>query len=172
LGHQLRVQLGAALVHEPELLVLDEPFSGLDPVGVDDLAAVLADRARAGATVLFSSHQLDLVEHLCDSVAIINRGRCVAAGAVRELERGGAARLAVEVADDPDGRWAQGLAGVTVSENLGGRLRLVLDSSADPSHVAAAATAAGRLEHFAYETRRLSEVFREAVGQPLEQVAA
>jgi ABC-2 type transport system ATP-binding protein len=172
LGNQQRVQLAAALVHSPELLVLDEPFSGLDPAGVDDLAGVLAERARAGATVLFSSHQLDLVEHLCDSVAIINRGRCVAAGAVRDLERGGNPRLAVEVAGDPTGAWVRGIAGVTVSENLGGRLRLILGPDADPGHVAAAATAAGRLEHFAYETRRLSEVFREAVGQPLDEAAA
>lgn len=172
LGNQQRAQLAAALVHSPELLVLDEPFSGLDPVGVDDLADVLAERARAGATVLFSSHQLDLVEHLCDSVAIINRGRCVASGAVRELERGGNPRLVVEVAGDPRGTWAQQLEGVTVSENLGGRLRLTLGPDTDPGQIAAAATAAGRLEHFGYETRRLSEVFREAVGSSADGAAA
>ncbi len=83
LGNQQRVQLAAALVHDPEVLVLDEPFSGLDPVGVDALAGVLLERARRGVPVVFSSHQLDLVERLCDSVGIINAGRMVAAGTVR-----------------------------------------------------------------------------------------
>src|ERR687894_1376320 len=85
LGNQQRVQLGVALVHDPEVLVLDEPFSGLDPVGVDALAGVLLDKARAGVPVVFSSHQLDLVERLCDSVGIINAGRMVASGTVGEL---------------------------------------------------------------------------------------
>ena len=85
LGNQQRVQLAAALVHDPEVLVLDEPFSGLDPVGVDALAGVLLERARRGVPVVFSSHQLDLVERLCDSVGIINAGRMVAAGTVEDL---------------------------------------------------------------------------------------
>ena len=85
LGNQQRVQLAAALVHEPELLVLDEPFSGLDPVGVDVLSGVLAEYAATGVPVVFSSHQLELVERLCEAVAIIKDGRLVASGAVDEL---------------------------------------------------------------------------------------
>ena len=85
LGNQQRVQLAAALVHDPELLVLDEPFSGLDPVGVDALSGVLAERVDAGVPVLFSSHQLELVERLCHSVAIVDHGRLVATGMVDEL---------------------------------------------------------------------------------------
>jgi ABC-2 type transport system ATP-binding protein len=100
LGNQQRVQLAAALVHSPEVLVLDEPFSGLDPVGVDVLAEVLADRAADGIPVIFSSHQLELVERLCEAVAIINRGRLVAAGRVDELRSsGGERRYQVEVVD-------------------------------------------------------------------------
>jgi ABC-2 type transport system ATP-binding protein len=98
LGNQQRVQLAAALVHEPQLLVLDEPFSGLDPAGVDVMSEVLAERAAAGVTMLFSSHQLDLVEHLCQSVAIIHRGRLVAQGSVEDLGRAGKLRVAVRVA--------------------------------------------------------------------------
>jgi ABC-2 type transport system ATP-binding protein len=166
LGNQQRVQLAAALVHEPELLVLDEPFSGLDPVGVADLAGVLAERAAAGATVLFSSHQLDLVEDLCESVAIISRGRLVAAGPVRELVRGDQPRLAVEVAGDTAGSWAKALPGVEVVANELGRVRLSLEG-ADPGAVLAAAMAAGEVQHFGYESRRLSEVFHDAVqGAP------
>ena len=100
LGNQQRVQLAAALVHEPELLVLDEPFSGLDPVGVDVLSGVLAEYAATGVPVVFSSHQLELVERLCEAVAIIKDGRLVASGAVDEL-RGPGRRVVREVVERP-----------------------------------------------------------------------
>ncbi|PZS10901.1 MAG: ABC transporter ATP-binding protein, partial [Solirubrobacterales bacterium] len=167
LGNQQRVQLAAALVHEPDLLVLDEPFSGLDPVGIDDLSAVLADRAHEGATVLFSSHQLDLVEHLCEAVAIVDQGRLVAAGTVQELSRGGRPRLAVRVAGDPDGNWTVSLPrGAHVQSNEHGTVAIALDDESDADGVLDAARAAGSVEHFAFERRRLSEVFREAVRRP------
>jgi ABC-2 type transport system ATP-binding protein len=85
LGNQQRVQLAAALVHDPTALILDEPFSGLDPIGTDLMSDVLAERSGAGAAVIFSSHQLELVERVCDRVAIVSRGRIVAAGRVDEL---------------------------------------------------------------------------------------
>ena len=111
LGNQQRVQLAAALVHDPEVLVLDEPFSGLDPVGVDALAGVLLERARGGVPVVFSSHQLDLVERLCDSVGIINAGRMVATGTVAELRaHEGRRQLRVIVPDAP-ATWAGALPG-------------------------------------------------------------
>ena len=84
-GNQQRVQLAAALVHDPDLLVLDEPMAGLDPAGVDAIGAILTTEAAAGRGVLFSSHQLDLVEHICESVAIIDRGRLVVKGRVDDL---------------------------------------------------------------------------------------
>ena len=98
LGNQQRVQLAAALVHDPRLLILDEPFSGLDPIGTEVMSEVLRERAAEGVAVIFSSHQLELVERLCDDVAIVSRGRIVAAGAVEELrtERS-RPRLRVEV---------------------------------------------------------------------------
>lgn len=86
LGNQQRVQLAAALVADPELLILDEPFSGLDPVAVDVMSEVLLERATAGVPTLFSSHQLDVVERLCDRVAIIREGRLIADGTVPELQ--------------------------------------------------------------------------------------
>src|SRR5690606_6009883 len=85
-GKPHRVQLAAALIHDAELLVLDEPLSGLDPIGVDTMAEILRSQARAGKAVVFSSHQLDLVEDLCDDVAIINRGRIVVSGNVKQLK--------------------------------------------------------------------------------------
>ena len=86
LGNQQRVQLAAALVHDPDVLILDEPFSGLDPIGTDVMSGVLHERADAGAAVIFSSHQLELVERLCDSVAIIAAGRIVNRGSLAEIE--------------------------------------------------------------------------------------
>ncbi len=163
LGNQQRVQLAAALAHDPELLVLDEPFSGLDPVGVDDLAAVLREQAEAGRTVVFSSHQLDLVEGLCQSVAIVDHGRLVTSGRVSDLAAAGPERLVVEVGGPDGGTWADAVAGVTVTERSGGRLRLHLNDGVDPQAVLGAAMAAGAVRHFGFEHRRLSEVFREAV---------
>ena len=165
LGNQQRVQLAAALVHGPELLVLDEPFSGLDPAGVDAMSEVLAERAAAGVTMLFSSHQLDLVEHLCQSVAIIHRGRLVAEGTVKDLGQAGQLRITVRVAGDDAGRWAQDLGGVaTVESNTGGTVLLSLRDRADAQAVLDRARAAGPVEHFTFERRKLSEVFRDAVG--------
>jgi ABC-2 type transport system ATP-binding protein len=164
-GNQQRVQLAAALVHDPEVLVLDEPLAGLDPTGIDAIGEVLVEQARSGRCVLFSSHQLDLVEDLCESVVIIDSGRLVARGSVDELATGGARRLAVRVDGDRQGAWAQGIAGVTVSEVDGGEVRLVLDDSTDSDMVLEAARAAGRVTEFVFGRRRLSEVFREAVGR-------
>ena len=162
-GNQQRVQLAAVLVHDPELLILDEPLAGLDPAGIDDIGAVLLERARAGCCVLFSSHQLDLVEHLCDSVVIIDRGRVVVTGDVDELLTRGPRRLAVRVEGDGDASWARGITGVTVSEMRGGVVRLILDESADSDSVLRAAMAAGRVTEFTFEGRRLTEVFRAAM---------
>src|SRR5690606_35336316 len=92
LGNQQRVQVAAALVHDPILLVLDEPFSGLDPLAIDAMGAQLRERAAAGVPVLFSSHQLELVERLCDDLVIIDHGRVVAAGEAGELRAAHAGR--------------------------------------------------------------------------------
>jgi ABC-2 type transport system ATP-binding protein len=112
--------------------------------------------------VLFSSHQLDLVEDLCESVMIIDHGRLVVSGGVDELTTAGARRLVVQVEGDREGNWARGLSGVTVSEVNGGSVRLVLREAADSDVVLKAAMAAGRVTQFSLERRRLSEVFREA----------
>lgn len=163
-GNQQRVQLAAALVHAPELLVLDEPLAGLDPSGIDAIGGVLVEQARAGCCVLFSSHQLDQVENLCESVTIIDHGRLVVTGKVDDLATSGAPRLVVRVERDRDATWAQGIPGVTISEVDGGGARLVLDPKVNSQDVLEAAMAKGRVTEFVFERRRLSEVFREALG--------
>jgi ABC-2 type transport system ATP-binding protein len=166
LGNQQRVQLGVALVHDPEVLVLDEPFSGLDPVGVDVLSGVLQERAGAGVPVVFSSHQLELVERLCEAVAIVNRGRVVATGAVEELrergQRGDHVRVRVE--EEPDASWLAGVEGAELVET-GPRGALVrLQPGAAPGRVLDAARAAGTVTHFSLERPTLSDLFRAAVA--------
>jgi ABC-2 type transport system ATP-binding protein len=163
-GNQQRVQLAAALVHDPELLVLDEPLAGLDPTGVDAIGQVLVERARSGRCVLFSSHQLDLVEDLCETVVIIDHGRLVASGSVDDLATAGTRRLAVRVEGDREGAWARGIPGTRVSEVKGGEVRIVLQDDAAGDAVLEAARAAGHVTEFVMERRRLSEVFREAVA--------
>jgi ABC-2 type transport system ATP-binding protein len=173
LGNQQRVQLAAALVHDPELLVLDEPFSGLDPVGVDAMSVVLAERAAAGVTMLFSSHQLDLVEHLCRSVAIIHRGALVARGTVEDLARGGQLRITVKVSGDDQALWTRDLAGRASLEQIAaGTATLSLASKDDAQAVLDLARRAGPVEQFGFTRRRLSEVFRDAVGADVEDIGA
>ncbi|MGY2064567.1 ABC transporter ATP-binding protein [Blastococcus sp. SYSU DS0619] len=174
LGNQQRVQLAAALVSRPEVLILDEPFSGLDPVGVDSLAEALLDQVRTGVPVVFSSHQLDLVERLCDSVGILARGRMVASGTVDELRRREAGRvLRVVVPDAPPG-WAAAVPGVRVVSEQAGDTLLDLAPGTDDQTVLAAALGTGRVTHFAWREPSLVELFREAVADPRtdEEVAA
>jgi ABC-2 type transport system ATP-binding protein len=145
------------------LLILDEPLSGLDPVGIDAVGAVLTEQAAEGRGVLFSSHQLDLVEDLCTSVAIIDHGRLVARGDVEELATRGSRRLVVKVEGDQAGTWARDLPGARVSRVDGGAVRLVLGEDTDAQVLLATAMRAGPVVQFAFERRRLSEVFRESL---------
>jgi ABC-2 type transport system ATP-binding protein len=166
LGNQQRVQLGVALVHDPDLLVLDEPFSGLDPVGVDVLSGVLREVADTGVPVVFSSHQLELVERLCEAVAIINDGRLVATGRVDELREramGGRRQIRVAVSGAADDGWMGALPGTVVDRGPAGAL-VELTDGAGPEQVLDAARAAGTVTHFSFEQRSLAELFREAVA--------
>ncbi|WIY07219.1 ATP-binding cassette domain-containing protein [Amycolatopsis mongoliensis] len=164
LGNQQRVQLAAALVHEPRILVLDEPFSGLDPVAVDVMSQVLKEKAADGVPVVFSSHQLDLVERLCDRVGIVRSGQMVAKGTVEELRAGGAVRLRVDAPDAADG-WADALPGVKVLGRTGSVTELELGDGADDQVVLKAALATGRVHEFAREQPSLTELFRSVVTQ-------
>jgi ABC-2 type transport system ATP-binding protein len=163
-GNQQRVQLAAALIHDPELLVLDEPFSGLDPIGVETMAEVLREASTKGAAVLFSSHQLDLVEDICEDVAIIHKGRVVKAGAVDQIKDSSPVRhLEVELAD-PSARLIDHIDGVIRAEQDGGRHRLLVRSDVDVRSVLGEALASGLVRRFIYTTPSLSEIFLETVA--------
>jgi ABC-2 type transport system ATP-binding protein len=163
-GNQQRVQLAAALVHRPEVLVLDEPFSGLDPVGVDVLSGVLREQAASGVPVVFSSHQLELVERLCESVVLIHRGRIVARGRIADLRAADPRRLLrIEVSDPVPENWFASLPGVRVVEPLPGGAILELSGSVRAGDVLDAARTAGEVRHFSVVQPSLPEIFRRAV---------
>lgn len=163
LGNQQRVQLAAALVHEPDLLVLDEPFSGLDPVAVDVMSDVLREEAARGVPVVFSSHQLDLVERLCDRVGIIANGRMVAVGSVEELTSSAETQLEI-VAPEAEPGWANDVPGVTVVEERPPRTLLKLAAGADDQAVLQAALATGPVTGFTRHRPSLAELFRSVVA--------
>ncbi len=161
-GNQQRAQLAAALVHDPELLVLDEPFAGLDPLGVENLAGLLAERATAGTAVLFSSHQLDLVEDLCERAVIIDHGQVVLDGRIAEL-RAGSRRRYVDAEVIGGDTWWTGLDHIEPVQVDGDRVRLLTDVDVDLQRIVDAAAAAGTVRRFSFEPPSLSEIFREAV---------
>jgi ABC-2 type transport system ATP-binding protein len=164
-GNQQRAQLAAAMLHTPDLLVLDEPFAGLDPLAVQNLSQVLRDEAARGAAVLFSSHQLDLVEEVCEDVAIIDHGRVVARGhidALRQASRRRRLELRLEGAPHD---WLPAVPGVQLSERHGGHLRLIARRDVDPQQVLAAAERAARVVEFSFGPPSLAELFLELVAR-------
>ena len=164
-GNQQRIQLAAALIHDPELLILDEPFSGLDPIGVEDMMEILIERATQGSAVVFSSHQLDLVEDLCEDVVIIAAGKVVLSGPIRELRARSSHRyLDIELATDRNDLHRAFPDYELVSSN-DGRLRLKVADDTPLEPLIHAAAQMGKVRQFSYTPPNLSEVFREVVDQ-------
>jgi ABC-2 type transport system ATP-binding protein len=162
-GNQQRVQLAAALVHEPELAVLDEPFSGLDPLGVQSLAELLVQTAAMGVAVVFSSHQLDLVEDVCQDVVIVDHGRIVLAGSVEALKAASSHRsLEVTVDGEP---WVPVLPAGTITSKQDGRVRVLVDAAVDLDEVLAGARRVGEVTSFSFEPPSLTDLFLEAVSE-------
>jgi ABC-2 type transport system ATP-binding protein len=164
-GNQQRAQLAAALLHEPELLVLDEPFAGLDPVAVHTLAEVLRAEAARGAAVLFSSHQLELVEDICEEVAIIDHGRIVATDKLDLLRRHSRRRHIELQLDGAPPQWLPHIAGVELVERRNGGLLLQAGVGVDPERVLAEAEQTAEVVAFKYGPPTLSELFLELVQQ-------
>ena len=162
-GNQQRVQLIAALVNEPDLLVLDEPFSGLDPIAMGAMSDLLSGLAAKGATVLFSSHQLDLVEDLCQDVVIIEQCRIVLAGELKDLRAAVPERF-IDIRYQgaaPD--WSL-LAPATLIEANDGRARLRVGSGGDVAAVLTTLQDSADIVSFTYQPPTLSELFCEAVA--------
>lgn len=161
-GNQQRVQLAVALVHEPALLMLDEPFAGLDPVAITMLTEVMAEQVERGVSVVFSSHQLELVQDLTDDVTIIARGQTLASGKVAELrERSPHRLLAVQWAGAPPS-WAP--AGSTSLPSPRSESLFQVDADTDPAGLIAEAAQAGPITSVSFEPPGLDEVFIELVS--------
>ena len=175
LGNQQRVQLAAALVSDPELLILDEPFSGLDPVAVDVMSQVILERAAAGVPTLFSSHQLDVVERLCDRVVIIRSGRLVADGTIPELQATETPRWRVVVeqaAGSPPVEAASlNLPAPTVELDDAGRL-VITAAGADEQALLSAAQRLGTVRELGPVRHRLTEIFRDVLTTPSREGTA
>jgi ABC-2 type transport system ATP-binding protein len=162
LGNQQRAQIAAALVHRPEVLVLDEPFSGLDPMAVETVQSVLADAAAQGAPVLFSSHQLDVVERLCDDLVIIAGGRIRAAGS-REALRAEHGSERWELLTTGDAGWVRGIPGVEVVSFDGGWALFEASTESARHAVLAEAVSRGDVVSFGREQTTLAQIFTEVV---------
>ena len=167
-GNQQRVQLAAALVHQPELLVLDEPFSGLDPLGVAAMSDVLHRQARRGAAVVFSSHQLDLVEELCDDVVIVAGGRDRLAGSLDDVRAASDhRRVTVRLAGGVPVEPVEGTQVLAVREGV---TQLRVPAETDPQTVLAALSGGRTVERFALEPPSLSAIFRDVVGASVSEL--
>ena len=162
-GNQQRVQLAAALVFSPELLVLDEPFAGLDPVAVDAMTEVLRSEADAGKSVVLSSHQLDIVERICDRVGIINYGQMVAMGTVDALTERGPLRFWVDAPGAGAG-WYDSVPGTTLVEQDGSRWLLQPGDGGDEQAVLRAALATGPVHEFRRDRPALTQLFRDVMS--------
>jgi ABC-2 type transport system ATP-binding protein len=169
-GNQQRIQLAAALVHDPQVLVLDEPLNGLDPIGVADLGRIIRQRADDGATVVLSSHQLDLVEELCDDVVIVAAGRDRLAGDLAAI-RSDHPHREVQVRLS-DGRTPEPPPGCELVSTTGGVARLRVPADTDPAHLAAELATQAGVERFRFEPPSLEEIFRATVGASVAELEA
>lgn len=162
LGNQQRAQIAAALVHDPDVLVLDEPFSGLDPIAVETVQGVLKNRADAGIPVLFSSHQLDIVERLCDDLVVIANGEIRASGSTETLRaQHGGSQYDLEL--DGSAEWVRDEPGVATATIQGSHAVFRADSADAAQAVLRKAFGRGRVVRFSPQEASLSQIFREVI---------
>lgn len=162
LGNQQRVQIVAALVPRPDLLILDEPFSGLDPAAIDAMTDLLRERAATGVPVIFSSHQLDLVDRLCDRLVVMARGRVVAEGSAEDLRSGSAQRYHVRLGADAG--WVRDLPGLRVVDGTGTEVVVEVLTAGAEQALVREAVGRGAVHDFSPVVPRLSEIYREVTA--------
>ncbi|HAY42567.1 MAG TPA: ABC transporter ATP-binding protein [Micrococcaceae bacterium] len=162
LGNQQRVQVAAALLHEPDVLVLDEPFSGLDPLAVDAMSSILADYAARGVPVLFSSHQLDLLDTLVDHLVIIQDGKIRANASAEELRAAHTSRYQLSLGADAG--WLRTEPGVEVIDLSGSNALVSFATVADSQRVLTHALSRGNVTEFAVHRPALADIYREIIA--------
>jgi ABC-2 type transport system ATP-binding protein len=166
-GNQQKVQFIAAILHEPAVLLLDEPFAGLDPINTAMLKEAFLEMRDRGTTIVFSTHQMDMVEELCESVVLIDQGRVVLGGPIRDVKRAGG-RQVVRLAVDGDSKleWLATLPGVHVVRPGEDYVELEVDRSIDPESVLHAALDRGaRVTEFLIADPSIEQIFIERVGR-------
>ncbi len=170
-GNQQKVQFIAAILHDPQVLLMDEPFTGLDPVNVMLLREAFLELRDRGRTVVFSTHQMEVAEALCESVAIVDRGRIVVGGPLREVRRATGRRM-VRISVEGDYRlpWLDGVPGTRIIQAGLDRSTVELEAGVEPDAVLAAAVGAGaRVRHFEVADPSLEQIFIDFVGRPAEE---
>jgi len=169
-GNQQKIQLIAAVLHDPEVLLMDEPFTGLDPVNVAILREAFLELREQGKTLIFSTHQMETVEALCESIAIVDRGRVVVGGSLREIRRAAGRRLLhISVEGDHRLPWLAAVEGARILRAGVGRTEVELDEGVEPDAVLAAAIANGAsVTHFEIDEVSLEQIFIDHVGRPAD----
>ncbi|MGD8149966.1 ABC transporter ATP-binding protein [Ornithinimicrobium sp. Y1694] len=162
LGNQQRAQIIAAVLGDPLALVLDEPFSGLDPAAVDQMSELLREHTARGIPVLFSSHQLDLVDRLCDSIVVLHKGRVVARGTADELKASAPLRYRLTMTSDTG--WVRDVPGIEVVDLEGPSVLIEPTDEGVAERLLADAVARGGVREFSRIRPTLSEIYREVAA--------
>jgi len=165
-GNQQKVQFLAAILHDPTILIMDEPFSGLDPVNATVLKDAFLEMHRQGKTIIFSTHQLEQVEELCQDIVIINKGESVVQGSVQEVKRQHGRNVArLKLDNDPEARWLETLTGVQVTKRRQDYIEMQIQANLNPNLIIEAALQhGGIISHFEITEPSLTDIFIERVG--------
>jgi ABC-2 type transport system ATP-binding protein len=165
-GNQQKVQFLAAILHDPTILIMDEPFSGLDPVNASVLKEAFLEMHRRGKTIIFSTHQLEQVEEMCEDVVIINKGQTIVQGSVRDVKRQhGRNVIRLKLDNDPEARWLDTLEGIQVTKRRQDYIEMQIQAHLNPNIIVEAALQhGGNITRFELAEPSLTDIFIEAVG--------
>ena len=166
-GNQQKIQFLATILHDPLILIMDEPFSGLDPLNAEVLKEAFEEMHRRGKTIIFSTHQLEQVEELCQDVVIINQGQMVVQGSVREVKRQHGRNVArLKLDNDPEARWLDALPGVQVTRRRQDYIEMQIQANLDPNLILEEALRRGGvISRFELTEPSLTDIFIEHVSQ-------